>query len=107
MVNDQIAVIGDRDTVTGFHMAGIHECYVPEGPQDAREHLLDYFRDPNTGLILITEPIAQSIEDTIIELSEAPVPVILLIPDRNGSTGTYEAVLRELIRRAVGIEINI
>jgi V/A-type H+-transporting ATPase subunit F len=107
MVNEQIAVIGDRDTITGLRMVGVHECFVPENSQEARERLLKYFRDPNTGLILITEPIAQNIEDTIMTLSEAPVPVILLIPDRNGVTGAHEAVLKELIRRAVGIEINI
>jgi vacuolar-type H+-ATPase subunit F/Vma7 len=56
---------------------------------------------------MITEPLAAEVEDTIVELSQSPVPVILLIPDRDGTTGAYETVLKELIRRAVGIEINI
>jgi vacuolar-type H+-ATPase subunit F/Vma7 len=56
---------------------------------------------------MITEPLAAEIEDTIVELSQSPVPVILLIPDRDGTTSAYETVLKELIRRAVGIEINI
>jgi V/A-type H+-transporting ATPase subunit F len=107
MANEKIAVIGDRDTVTGLRMVGVHECYVPESPEATRKQLLRYFSDPDTGLILITEPVAQTIEDTILELSEAPVPVIMLIPDRDGTTGAYETVLKELIRRAVGIEISI
>jgi vacuolar-type H+-ATPase subunit F/Vma7 len=44
------------------------------------------------GLVMITEPLAAEVEDTIVEL---------------GTTGAYEAVLKELIRRAVGIEIKI
>lgn len=107
MSSNKIAVIGDRDTVTGFRLVGVSECASPKSPNDTRELLLDYFRDPNMGLIIITERLAQEVEDTIVELSQSPVPVILLIPDRTGSTGTYESVLKELIRRAVGIEINI
>jgi V/A-type H+-transporting ATPase subunit F len=107
MVNDKIAVVGDRDTVTGFRMVGVQESTVPSSPAEIRKALFEYFRDPQMGLIVITEPLAEQVEDTILELSEAPVPVILLIPDREGSTGAYETVLRELIRRAVGIEINV
>ncbi len=107
MSSERISVIGDRDTVTGFRLVGVRECATPSTPDETRDVLMKYFRDPTMGLIMITEPLAAAVEDTIVELSQAPVPVILLIPDRNGSTGTYETVLRELIRRAVGIEINI
>ena len=107
MVSDKIAIIGDRDTVTGFRMVGVRESSVPKDPSETRKALLDYFRDPRMGLIIVTEPLAMQVEEAILELSEAPVPVILLIPDRQGSTGAYETVLRELIRRAVGIEISM
>ncbi len=107
MVSDKIAIVGDRDTVTGFRMVGVRESSIPTTPDEIRKALLDYFRDPQMGLIIITEPLAMEVEDTILELSESPVPVILLIPDRQGTTGAYETVLRELIRRAVGIEIKV
>jgi V/A-type H+-transporting ATPase subunit F len=107
MSSDKIAVIGDRDTVTGFRLVGVSECAVPKSPAETRDLLYQYFRDPTMGLILITEPLATEVEDAIVELSQSPVPVILLVPDRDGATGAYEAVLRDLIRRAVGIDINI
>ena len=107
MVSDKIAVIGDRDTVTGLRMVGTTQHFMPKSPEETRSKLLEYFRDPKMGLIIITEPLAKMVEDTILELSEAHVPVILLIPDRYGSTGEYETILKELIRRAVGIEIRI
>lgn len=106
-MSDKIAVIGDIDTVTGFRLVGVSECATPKSPDETRELLNSFFRDPNMGLIIITEPLAKDVEDTVVELSQSPVPVILLISDRSGSTGTYEAILKELIRRAVGIEINI
>ncbi len=107
MSSNKIAVIGDRDTVTGFRLVGVSECAIPKSPDETRELLYNFFRDPSMGLIIITEPLAEQVEDTILEFSQSPVPVILMISDRTGSTGTYEAVLKELIRRAVGIEINI
>ena len=107
MSSDKIAVIGDRDTVTGFRLVGVSECAIPKSADKTRELLYNFFRDPSMGLVIITEPLAAEVEDTIVELSQSPVPVILLISDRTGSTGTYETVLKELIRRAVGIEINI
>ena len=107
MSSNKIAVIGDRDTVTGFRLVGVTECAIPKSPEETRSFLYQYFRDPSMGLIMITEPVAAEVEDTIVELSQSPVPVILLVPDRNGTTGAYETVLKELIRRAVGIEINI
>lgn len=107
MDSSKIVVIGDRDTVTGFQMAGVKDGYISNSPEETRTLLVGHFRNPTIGLIIMTESLAKPVEDTIIELSEAPIPVILLIPDRAGSTGTYEAVLKELIRRAVGIEINV
>jgi V/A-type H+-transporting ATPase subunit F len=107
MSSDKIAILGDRDTVTGFRLVGVSECAIPKSAGETRDLLYKFFRDPRMGLVIITEPLAAEVEDTIVELSQSPVPVILLISDRTGSTGTYETVLRELIRRAVGIEINI
>jgi V/A-type H+-transporting ATPase subunit F len=107
MSSDKIAVIGDRDTVTGFRLVGVSECAISTTPEETRGLLYQFFRDPTMGLIMITEPLAAEVEDTIVELSQSPVPVILLVPDRDGTTGAYETVLKELIRRAVGIEINI
>ncbi|MBS3793362.1 MAG: V-type ATP synthase subunit F [Candidatus Thorarchaeota archaeon] len=107
MSSDEISAIGDRDTITGLKMAGVQRCTIPKSPQETRNALHEYFRDPSIGLILITEPLTTEVEDTIMELSEAPVPVILLIPDRSGATGAYEAMLKELIRKAIGIEIKL
>ncbi len=107
MVNNRIAIIGDRDTVIGFRMVGVQDAIISTTPEETRRAVLSLARSPETGLILITESLAQDVEDLILELSQSPVPVILLIPDRRGKVGTHENVLRELIRKAVGVEANI
>ncbi|MHA2079273.1 MAG: V-type ATP synthase subunit F [Candidatus Thorarchaeota archaeon] len=68
MSSDKIAVIGDRDTVTGFRLVGVSECTVPKSPEETRKSLYHYFRDPTMGLVMITEPLAAEVEDTIVEL---------------------------------------
>ncbi|MHA2146725.1 MAG: V-type ATP synthase subunit F, partial [Candidatus Thorarchaeota archaeon] len=68
MSSDKIAVIGDRDTVTGFRLVGVSECTVPDSPEETRKSLYHYFRDPTMGLVMITEPLAAEVEDTIVEL---------------------------------------
>jgi V/A-type H+-transporting ATPase subunit F len=51
----EIAVIGDRDTVYGFRLAGIRKTFLmEETPQDIRETLKRLFND-NIGLLLVTE----------------------------------------------------
>jgi V/A-type H+-transporting ATPase subunit F len=107
MIKSKIAVIGDRDTVAGFRMVGVNEWFTPKSPAETRDKLLEFFRDPHMGLVIITEPLAKQVENTVNQLASSPVPVIMLIPDRHGATGTHDAVLKEMIRRAVGIEISI
>jgi V/A-type H+-transporting ATPase subunit F len=107
VIKSKIAVIGDRDTVTGFRMVGVNKWFTPKSPAETRDKLLEFFRDPHMGLIIITEPLAQQVEDTVNQLAGAPIPVIMLIPDRHGAIGTHDAVLKEMIRRAIGIEISI
>ena len=107
MFRGKIAVIGDRDTVTGFRMVGVNEWFTPKSPAETREKLLEYFRDPNMGLIIITELLAQQVEDTVNQIASSAIPVVMLIPDRHGTTGAYDTFLKELIRRAVGIDISL
>jgi V/A-type H+-transporting ATPase subunit F len=107
VVKSKIAVIGDRDTVAGFRMVGVQEWFTPKSPAETRAKLREFFRDPHMGLIIITEPLAQQVEDTVNQLAAAPIPVIMLIPDRHGTTGAHDAVLEEMIRKAVGIEISL
>ena len=75
MVSDKIAVIGDRDTVTGFRMVGVRESTIPSTADETRKALLDYFRDPRMGLIIITEPLAEK------EKNSPPRPVVGMLTD--------------------------
>ena len=69
-MTDKIAIIGDIDTVVGFRLAGILKSDIPTDPASTRRALLDFSRDSDVSIIIITEPLAEDIRENIDELSQ-------------------------------------
>jgi V/A-type H+-transporting ATPase subunit F len=103
----KIACIGDLDVVTGFGLAGVSRFHVHVHRDETLAKLKEFFEDPDIGLILLTNPIAQELRWEIRELRrKKPVPLILAIPDKTGWRPEIDE-LRELIKRTVGAEVVI
>ncbi len=103
----KISVIGDFDTITGFRLAGIKETYEIEDPGKAVEVIKDLFKNMEMGVIIITEKIADNIRAELKEISEGKVtPLIVEIPDKKGSIEKKVDPIKELVKRAVGLEIK-
>ena len=100
----KIAVLGDRDTALGFRLAGVHEVYSFEDTPVEMERLKNKLNEligrGDIGIILITERFAQR-----IELPDVTIPIILQVPDKSGSKFGEEA-LRQIVRRAIGVELK-
>ena len=100
----KIAVLGDRDTALGFKLAGAHEVYAFDDTPLEMERLKNKLRElverGDVGIILIAERFAQR-----IELPDVTIPIILQVPDKSGSKFGEEA-LREIFRRAIGVELK-
>ncbi|WP_297507734.1 V-type ATP synthase subunit F [Thermococcus sp.] len=100
----KIAVLGDRDTALGFKLAGVHEVYAfddtPLDIERLKNKLEELIEKGDVGIILITERLAQR-----IELPDVTIPIILQVPDKSGSRFGEEA-LREIVRRAIGVELK-
>ncbi|HDG64021.1 MAG TPA: V-type ATP synthase subunit F [Thermococcus sp.] len=100
----KIVVFGDKDTTLGFRLAGVHEAYsFGENTRElerARNKLKELIEREDIGVILITERLAQK-----IEIPDVTLPIILQIPDKYGSLYGEEQ-LREIVRKAIGVEIK-
>jgi len=100
----KIAVLGDRDTALGFKLAGAHEVYsfedTPLEMERLKNKLKELIERDDVGIILITERFAQR-----VELPDVTIPIILQVPDKSGSK-FGEAALREIVRRAIGVELK-
>jgi len=103
----KVCVIGDANTVTGFRLGGLGECYEVTHRIEALDVFRDLARDAEVGLIIITEKIADEIRDEIPALIRDKVtPVVVEIPDKEGHLETKVDPIRELIKQAVGVEIK-
>ncbi|MDR0696031.1 MAG: V-type ATP synthase subunit F [Christensenellaceae bacterium] len=102
MPNDKIAVIGDKDGVLAFKAIGV-DVFDAKNYFDARETLKKLARD--YSIILITEDIAETIQDTIARYKNRPYPIILSIPTSNGSNGFGMQGLSIDVEKAIGSDI--
>jgi V/A-type H+-transporting ATPase subunit F len=102
----KIGVVGDFDTVAGFRLAGVREAYEVEKPGEAVESLKKLMKE-DVGLIIITERLAEQIRDETAALTEGKaLPLIVEIPDKQGSIEGKVDPIMALIKKAVGVDIK-
>jgi len=97
-------VIGDRDTVTGFRLAGVDGRVATER-NDALSALGEVVTDKEIGVVLVTERVAGTIRDEVEKrLYGFGFPLMLEIPDASGPDPNRLNV-DDLVRKAIGISI--
>ena len=99
-----IFVIGDRDTVLGFRLAGVRGGVVSER-EDAGTVLDDALRDTSNGLVLVTESVADMIRERVdAHRFGAAMPLVLEIPGASGPSPN-RIPIGDLVRKAVGVGV--
>lgn len=97
-------VIGDRETVLGFRLAGV-EGRVAEDKDSALAALKDAVLLEQVGIVLLTEQVAAQIRDEVdARLYGFGFPLVLEIP---GSAGADPGRLKieDVVRKAIGVSI--
>lgn len=103
----KISVIGDHSTVTGFRLAGVNEGFEVEDSKEALQIIKETVKDKDSGLVIITEKLYGEIVEEVQRLTEKRVsPMIVAIPDSKGFFEERIDPIRDLVRKAVGIEIK-
>lgn len=103
----KIVAIADTDTVVGLRFAGVKDSYIVETPEEAKEALHKVFQDESVGLIILTERVSDQLRETITDYtSQHTFPVVVEIPDKHGTEKGRRDPIRDIIRRAVGIELK-
>lgn len=101
--NAKIAVIGDRDSVLAFKAVGA-EVFAVTNPFAVRETVKKLARE-GYAVILITERVAENVQEIIKRYKSVPYPVIIPIPDSAGSTGLGMSGITEDVEKAIGTDI--
>jgi V/A-type H+-transporting ATPase subunit F len=96
MKNLEFFIIADAHTALAFSLAGVRGG-VAATPGQARELLRQSQQDPEVGLILISERLADQIREVVDAARRDSVkPLILEIPDLAGPLARKESLLDRL-----------
>jgi V/A-type H+-transporting ATPase subunit F len=98
-----VGVVGDLDSVIGYRGLGMTVVPVNDAVE-ARRAVRD-LADKNYGVIFLTEALAAELADTIAEYRIKLLPALILIPSVQGGAGTGRQMLRDSVRRAVGMDL--
>ena len=99
----KIGVIGDKDSVLGFMSVGF-SVFPVENALDAG-HCIRRLAADGYAVIYITEEYAEKAADEIARFKDLPLPAIIAIPGKNGSTGYGLTAVKKSVERAVGTDI--
>lgn len=103
----KIAVVADEDTVLGLKLAGVNEAFIVNSPDEAEREVRTLSERSDIGLIIITEQIGSRIRKAISDVIKKGIPIILEIPDKTGPLRGAEDPIRELVKKAVGVDVKI
>lgn len=100
----KIGIIGERDSVLGYMALGfaVHEAADAE---TAGRILRKLAADESYAIIFIMERYAAELENEIAVYKDKPLPAVVTLPGRDGSTGYGMAALKSAVERAVGADI--
>lgn len=92
------------DTRTGMRLAGVEGVVVHER-REIEDALKTAIEDDSIGIILITELLADQVDDLIREYKlNRSRPLIVEIPDRHGSRRPADYIMR-YVNEAIGLKV--
>ena len=98
------SIIGDEDTVLGIGIVGVSGKVAVNADQ-AQRAFQALLEDRQTGIIIITERIADMIRSTVDKyLFTSTFPLVVEIPDRTGTKPNRPGI-KEMVNAAIGIKI--
>ena len=99
----KIGIIGDKDSVLGFMAVGF-SVFVADDMISAAAALRRAARE-GYAVIFVIESIALKIKNEISEYRSAPMPAVIVIPGKSGSSGYGMNNIKKSVERAVGADI--
>ena len=100
----KIAIIGDRDSVLGFMALGF-ATFEANGEAEAARILHTVAKNESYAVIFIVEDLAEKLTDDMAKYKDMPLPAIVSIPGRAGSSGFGMNSIKSAVERAVGADI--
>ncbi len=102
----RIAVVGSHSLELGFKIAGITTAYTAQTAAEAEPLLHRLMQEEGVGIIVLSANLAREIRDRRInEAMAASMKPLFIVVSDYGDREEYRDNLRQLIIRALGIDI--
>ena len=95
----KVVAVGGKAFVTGFVLAGVKGEYV-DGPEAALDRIRTLTRDPDVGLIMVSDEVAKPISGELMAVkAKKAVPLIYEVPGPGSKPEKveYRAMLRAIL----------
>ena len=100
----KILVIGNKEAVLGFSLVGVHGKAVST-VNEADQALDEALSTDDTGIVLVTEDVAELIEARMEQLKlRSTVPLVVEIPGPEGVRPDRPS-LNEMVLSAIGVRL--
>lgn len=99
----RIGVIGDFDSICGFLALGL-DVFPVKSVKEAEKTLRKLCAE-KYGIVYITEPLMQQMQEACEKIKDDILPAVIPIPTGAGATGFGQERLREYVKQAVGSDI--
>ena len=99
----KIAVVGEKWSILGFAGLGL-SIYPVEKGEDVLS-IIDSI-DKDYAVIFVTETFFAAVKNRFESAYQESSPLICLIPNHQERQGAGRGIIRELVRKAVGFEIE-
>lgn len=100
----KIAVVGDQESILGFSAIGM-DMYPAYSEADVKQ-ILPKLMEENYAIIYITENVSIKAEQYLEKIKLNKVPAIVTIPSNTGNLHMGEKRVKNMVQKAIGIEIN-
>lgn len=99
----KVGVIGDKESVLGFKAVGF--SVFEAGSVEEVSDILRQIVKEDYAVIYITENYVENMQPILAEYRVLPVPAIIAVPGKSGSTGFGVNQIKKAVERAVGSDI--
>lgn len=100
----KIAVVGDKESIFGFSAIGM-DIYPAYEEEDVKK-IIPKLIEEDYAIIYLTENVSIKAKKYIEKLQTNKIPAIVTIPSNTGSLQYGEKRIKDMVQKAVGIEIN-
>ncbi|MDP8011243.1 MAG: V-type ATP synthase subunit F [Thermoplasmata archaeon] len=102
----KIVIIGERELVIGYRLLGCTECYIVNDKEGASK-LVSLLSRKDIGIIIASDFIRDYLSNSELEKIEFLTrPLVVFVPSQIKTKKGEEEVLKEIVKRVLGIDIG-